>query len=72
MTSPKIQFNKLVKPHWTEDDNRKASLAVEFVQLLMNDHHFDEVLAIMEKVVINNIIKPSLMVLKVLFQQSEH
>ncbi|ALO41950.1 nuclear transport factor 2 family protein [Pseudoalteromonas phenolica] len=45
MTSPKIQLNELVKPHWTEDDNQKASLAVKFVQLLMNDHNFDEVLA---------------------------
>lgn len=64
MTSPKIQFNKLVKPHWTKDDNQKASLAIEFVQLLMNDHNFDEVLANYGKMVISNIIKLSLMVLK--------
>lgn len=45
MASPKIKLSNLVKSHWNETDTQKASLAVEFVQLLMNDHNFDEVLA---------------------------
>lgn len=44
MPAPKIHFDSLVKPHWSASDKQKAALVVEFVQLIMNDHRFDEVL----------------------------
>lgn len=43
MTAPKIQFSALQRAHWQPEDTQKARLAVEFVQLMMNDHDFDEV-----------------------------
>lgn len=40
---PVIDLQNLVQAHWTEDAKQKAKLAVEFVQLIMNDHNFDEI-----------------------------
>ncbi|UTM56156.1 nuclear transport factor 2 family protein [Photobacterium sp. CCB-ST2H9] len=42
MSSPKINLEALEKSHWSNTDKRNAALAIEFVQLMMNDHNFDE------------------------------
>lgn len=44
MSKPKIQTEALVKSHWNEEAKAKAELAIDFVQLLMNEHDFDAVL----------------------------
>lgn len=45
MSSPKIDFTSLEKPHWSAEARENAALVVEFVQLIMNDHNFDEIMA---------------------------
>ncbi len=42
MSQPQINFASLAKPHWSETDRSNAELVVDFVQLLMNNHDFDE------------------------------
>ena len=42
---PVIDIAALDQPHWTETERTNARLALEFVQLLMNDHDFDAVRA---------------------------
>ena len=44
MSSPKINFSTLEKAHWNAADQKNAALVVEFVQLIMNDHNFDEIM----------------------------
>ena len=43
MTRPKINLKSLEKSHWSQEDKDKAEAVVDFVQLLMNDHNFDEI-----------------------------
>lgn len=43
MSSPKIDLDKLAKPQWSAVDRKNAEAVVDFVQLIMNDHDFDEV-----------------------------
>lgn len=43
MQTPIINFEKLNKPHWSEQARQNARKTIEFVQLIMNDHNFDEV-----------------------------
>lgn len=45
MAAPIINFDALCKPHWSEGDKDKAKAVVDFVQLIMNDHNFSEVLS---------------------------
>ena len=42
--SPVIDFEKLKKSNWTNQENRHAELIVDFVQNLMNNHNFEYVL----------------------------
>ncbi|MDG3086474.1 nuclear transport factor 2 family protein [Vibrio hannami] len=44
MERPIINFESLSKPHWSEADQSNAKAVVKFVQLIMNDHNFDEIL----------------------------
>ncbi|GAA5218422.1 nuclear transport factor 2 family protein [Corallincola platygyrae] len=44
MAVPIIDLDSLSKPHWSEADRQKAEAVVRFVQLIMNDHNFEEVL----------------------------
>lgn len=41
--STTIDFDTLTQPHWSDTERANARLALEFVQLLMNDHDFDAV-----------------------------
>ncbi|WP_087017426.1 nuclear transport factor 2 family protein [Thaumasiovibrio subtropicus] len=43
MPQPHIDTESLLNPHWSQQDKRHAESVIEFVQLLMNDHDFDEV-----------------------------
>ncbi|MCU7842441.1 MAG: nuclear transport factor 2 family protein [Candidatus Thiodiazotropha sp. (ex Monitilora ramsayi)] len=43
MTNAKIDIDTLKKAHWSDDDKNNAETVLEFVQLLMNDHIFEEV-----------------------------
>ncbi len=43
MSYPKININLLEKPHWSSDDRNRVEAVLEFVQLIMNDHNFDEI-----------------------------
>ena len=43
MTYPKIDLVSLEKPHWSNDDRNNAEAVIEFVQLIMNDHNFNEI-----------------------------
>ena len=43
MSVHKINFETLAKPHWSDTDKMNAQAVVEFVQLIMNDHDFDEI-----------------------------
>lgn len=43
MTTPVINFENLVQPHWSMQDKNNAQLAVEFVQTIMNRHDFDAI-----------------------------
>jgi predicted SnoaL-like aldol condensation-catalyzing enzyme len=39
-----INFDSLKKDHWTEQETNNARLLTSFVQQLMNNHNFDQVL----------------------------
>ena len=43
MSYPKINLVSLEKPHWSIKDKDNVKAVIEFVQLIMNDHNFDEV-----------------------------
>lgn len=43
MLKPKINLDSLEKPHWSIDDRKNVEAVVEFVQLIMNDHNFEEI-----------------------------
>jgi len=43
MTTPKIDVNELMQPHWSEQGKTNAVKVLEFVQLLMNEHNFSEI-----------------------------
>ncbi|ASP38448.1 polyketide cyclase [Bacterioplanes sanyensis] len=45
MTAPRIQRQPLMRPHWSDTERANAEAVLDFVQLIMNDHRFDEVLA---------------------------
>ena len=38
--SPRIDFESLRQPHWSEQELQNAELIADFVQHLMNDHDF--------------------------------
>lgn len=40
---PVIDLESLKKAHWSEQEVKNVTLVVEFVQKLMNDHAFDDV-----------------------------
>lgn len=42
--SPQLDFSKLEKASWNEQEQANVALIAEFVQKLMNDHDFDYVL----------------------------
>ena len=44
-SKPVIEFAALEKEGWTDEERANVALISEFVQLVMNDHDFDEVLA---------------------------
>ncbi|MCT4623111.1 MAG: nuclear transport factor 2 family protein [Schleiferiaceae bacterium] len=43
MNTLKINYNQLKKESWTDQENKNVKAIVNFVQLLMNDHNFEEV-----------------------------
>ena len=43
MTSPTVDFSALERDDWTATERDNARTVAEFVQLLMNDHDFDQV-----------------------------
>lgn len=43
MNKPHISVEALIKPHWSAQDREKVEAVIAFVQLIMNDHNFDEV-----------------------------
>ncbi|MCU7844237.1 MAG: nuclear transport factor 2 family protein [Candidatus Thiodiazotropha sp. (ex Monitilora ramsayi)] len=43
MANPKIDIDTLKKAHWSTDAKNSAEAVLEFVQLLMNDHNFEEI-----------------------------
>jgi len=42
--APVIDFEPLMKPHWTTAQRQNVTRVAEFIQLLMNNHDFDAVL----------------------------
>lgn len=44
MSQPIINFEALKKDNWTAEDENNAAKVVEFVQLIMNDHNFEEII----------------------------
>lgn len=42
--APIIDLESLQKPNWTEQERANATLVVDFVQNLMNNHNFDYIL----------------------------
>jgi predicted SnoaL-like aldol condensation-catalyzing enzyme len=44
MATIKINFEALRKSNWTEQETTNAALCHSFIQKLMNDHDFDDVL----------------------------
>ncbi|MEO1054385.1 MAG: nuclear transport factor 2 family protein [Bacteroidota bacterium] len=44
MDTIKISFDTLKKDSWSDEEVKNVSLVIDFVQLLMNDHDFDNVL----------------------------
>jgi len=44
MSAPTIDFEPLMKPHWSADERSNVERIAQFIQLLMNDHDFDAVL----------------------------
>ena len=45
MSVAQIDLTPLTKAHWSEEQKDKAKLVINFVQLIMNDHNFDEVMS---------------------------
>ncbi|AOT11149.1 nuclear transport factor 2 family protein [Pseudoalteromonas luteoviolacea] len=45
MSTPQINLQALTQSHWQAEELGNAQAVAEFVQLLMNDHNFDEVIA---------------------------
>jgi predicted SnoaL-like aldol condensation-catalyzing enzyme len=45
METIQIEFNKLKKDSWSEQEQNNVKLLVGFVQELMNNHNFDKVLS---------------------------
>lgn len=43
MNKPSINIAALLKPHWSAQDKEKVEAVIAFIQLIMNDHNFDEV-----------------------------
>lgn len=43
--TPVINLDTLKKDNWNATEQQNAALVVEFVQLIMNDHDFDQVLS---------------------------
>ena len=43
MANPTVQLDDLRQAHWTESEARNAETMADFVQLLMNEHDFDQV-----------------------------
>jgi predicted SnoaL-like aldol condensation-catalyzing enzyme len=43
MNQPKIDIQGFKKAHWTDLEVSNATAVLEFVQLIMNDHNFDEI-----------------------------
>lgn len=39
-----IEFSALTKPHWTESQRQQAKTVVDFVQTIMNNHDFEQIL----------------------------
>lgn len=44
MTKHQIDIDALKKAHWSNEDENNAKAVLEFVQLLMNEHAYEEVL----------------------------
>lgn len=44
MGTIQINFDQLKKAHWSDQETKNAQLLVDFVQQLMNNHDFDQVL----------------------------
>lgn len=45
MVSPQVNPEAFQKSHWSAEDKKNVSVVLEFVQLIMNDHNFEEVLS---------------------------
>ncbi|MEM6298757.1 MAG: nuclear transport factor 2 family protein [Bacteroidota bacterium] len=43
MEAVKMDFNRLKKSNWSEQETKNAALVLDFVQHLMNDHDFEYV-----------------------------
>lgn len=43
MPGLKIQLDALTKEHWSPADRTNAGIVTDFVQLIMNDHHFETI-----------------------------
>ena len=43
MTNPKINIESLNRAHWSAEDKKNVQSVLEFVQLIMNDHDFEEI-----------------------------
>lgn len=43
MSNAKVDFQALERPEWSEAERKNAQTIAEFVQLLMNEHDFDQV-----------------------------
>lgn len=43
MASPQIDLQSFKKAHWSLNDKKNVEAVLEFVQLIMNDHNFEEI-----------------------------
>ncbi len=43
MPQPTINLEPLAKSHWSVEDRQNVEAVIGFVQLMMNDHNFDEI-----------------------------
>lgn len=43
MTNPQIDLKSFDKAHWSLDDKKNVEVVLEFVQLIMNEHDFEEI-----------------------------
>ena len=41
MSTLQIQYNQFEQAHWSEQEQENVKVAIEFIQLLMNDHNFE-------------------------------